>query len=467
MGAIKKWLGLGLLGILLCSCIEQEVNIKLNADGSGTVSVRRRLSDMEREISLLGKETAPEFKSLTVLQHSIEKNDGEPNEKFEISEYAFTNLAVALPELESIENVILPRFTNRDGQLVVFMRNEMNPYRGSSSNNQTNLFYHLTIDFPVAPQSESGTVEGNRFIWKANHNEITTFRKSDIGTLAFECSIPADAIEMDLQPRLVARKPESTLQEKKRKLITALDVRIPIIATDTRWSEEDSNAKMTVALPVDPALFPLCYQELKLENLVIDGQKVEPTLSSETSGVFSGKNQYGQDVPGLPVQFQFAWNTPLLKQIDRIQVSVQAAKPARTSEHTLDVETETVTNAVLAIPPGKQPDIAVLEVKHAHWQAAVLKLATTLNPMDLSQIYLDTAYGLRYPAQGLNWIPSKKADSTSRKAGEAQFGPSTPFWVVDVYYPHIPTTSFALTFVKTEELLMSETVLTEVKIDVQ
>lgn len=464
---IKPWLGLGLISLLLCGCIEQEVNIKLNADGSGTLSVKRRLSDLERGILIWGEDPAPEFKSLQRVKHSIESTPGDPLEKFELSHYAFTNLAFALPELETLEHVILPRFMIRDGKLVVFMRNEMNPYRGSSSDNQTNLFYELTIDFPVAPASDTGTVEGNRFSWKADHDQITRFRKSPIGTLAFECSIPADAVNLNLRPRPVAAKAENNRRENQRKLITELDVRIPIIATDTRQTVKESNARMTVALPIDPALFPLCYQDLNLENLMIDGQPLEATLTSETSGVFSGKNQYGQDTPGLPVQFQFCWDRPILKQIDHIQISLQAAKPSRTSEHTFPVKTDEAANATFAIPSAGQPNAAILEVIHSRWQTAVLKLATTLRPTELSQIYLDTDYGLRYPAQGLHCVSSSQAYTNDRKAGEAIFGENIPIWILDVYYPHIPTTSFALTFVKTEDLAMFDTVLTEEKIDVE
>src|SRR6056297_1523958 len=83
-----RWLSIGLLGLLLTGCIQQEVHITLNSDGSGTLVVRRTLSDMESGISMLGEEVPPVFDTLTVIRNFTEKTADTPSRTIQVSEYA-------------------------------------------------------------------------------------------------------------------------------------------------------------------------------------------------------------------------------------------------------------------------------------------------------------------------------------------------------------------------------------------
>ena len=193
---MNNWIRAVFVAMLIAStgCIEQEVKIKLNADGSGRIEVVRNLSELESAAILAGETNAIEFQTMTI-KRTTGDSETQPSRKVERSVYTFGNLAEALPELENAVPM-MPRFTIRGDRLVVFLCHEMNPYHGFSSNDETNSFYRIEIEFPSAPLSDTGIVEGNRVKWSANHDQLTAFQKSEIGTLAFECSVPASAIAL-------------------------------------------------------------------------------------------------------------------------------------------------------------------------------------------------------------------------------------------------------------------------------
>lgn len=468
MKMIGQLLGMGLFGLLLAGCIEQEVKIKLNADGSGSLVLTRYLSDMESGAMLMGEEEPPSFDALTVVRQSVHDAAGQSMRKIQTAEYTFSHLGEALPELESLVPM-MPRFCIQENVLNVSVSHEMNPNHGFSSEDQTNAFYHLEIEFPVPPKSETGLVEGNRVVWKADYAQLKAFQKSKIGTGLFECSIPAASIRLNLKPRLV--KTENAVlkklkEQKKVKLISALDLQIPIISAGHRWKKEDSNATLDLYLPVDPGRLPLCYEGLTLGRLTIDGQTVAPELVSESAGVFSGTDAYGKEAPGIPIKFKFGWNAPLLHKIDVVNISMQAAVPTKTSLHSLEVDAGAVTNSILNFPGSSGKRIAALKLDHSFSQTAKLKLVTNLNPTDVSMVYLDTTYGLRYPAKGINWKCGKNIYGKDRSLGEAVFGKDCEFSILELHYPHIPTTSFRLVFSRIEVLEMKELILLEENIDV-
>jgi hypothetical protein len=99
-------------------------------------------------------------------------------------------------------------------------------------------------------------------------------------------------------------------------------------------------------------------------------------------------------------------------------------------------------------------------------QSAKLRLITNLTPSDLSTATLDTNYGLRYTAKAINWKPKSQLRSNDRKLGEEIFGKEAVFSIVEILYPHIPTTSFTLVFERIEELSMKKIVLSEENIHV-
>lgn len=463
---MRLWINLFLLFVLtgLTGCIEQEVNIKLNADGSGRIEVLRNLSEMESGVLLLGEEEPVEFETLTRERTYLDSTSGSLR-KVEHSIYSFDDLAAALPELEN-EIAMMPRFSVRDDQLVVFLCHEMNPYHGFSSRDETNSFYRLSIEFPAAPESDEGTVAGNRFEWSADHAELTEFQKSDIGTRFFECTVPAAAVNLELRPRLVEYKETSKkLQgmESEPKLISSMSIGIPILQSNPT-DREGKNATLDLFIPVDLSALPLSYENLVVEEMVIDGQPVNAELESNPSGVFFGMDQWGRPAPGLPIKLRFGWNSNVLKTIDRIQVAVDAALPTRESNHLLEVESSNPTNDVLHFEghPGKQ--LAILEIKHEYGQTAVLTVATNLEASELSMVYLDTLYGLRYPAKGMQWKTGRQVYGTLKEQAEALFGED--YSVVNIYFPHIPVTSFRLECSLIEEKTLTKRILLEEDIHV-
>lgn len=468
MKRIIDLLAMSLLGLLLTGCIEQDLTLKLNADGSGSLKLMRYLSDMENGISMLGEENIPSLHTLTVVSHSVHESTEKPGRQIEEAEYSFSNLAEALPELENLVP-LMPRFRIQDDRLTVSVRHEMNKYQGFSSDSDTNAFCNLTIEFPVPPQSESGLIDGNRICWEADSSQIKEFRSSDIGTVLFECSVPADAVRLDLKPRLVEPRDIRLpgMEPDSPNLISSLYCSIPIVSSEPSGIKEDSNTKLDLFLPVDPNLLPLCYENLTIQQLIIDGKNIVPVLGSEPAGVFSGTGPQGQDAAGIPVSLKFGWNSPHLKRIDRIEAVMNAAVPEKTSLHSLHVEDAAPTNSILSFSDNLDERIAVTDMNHSFWQSAKLTFVTTLKPTDISMVWLDTDFGLRFPAKGIAWKSSENMYSYSREQGEKIFGEGVPFYTVDLYYKHIPTTSFDLVFSRVEKLTMKKLVLMEENIDVK
>lgn len=450
-----KWLVPAVLLSVLCGCIEQELHVQLHADGSGRIEVVRNLSEMERGVLLLDEAAPPVFQTMT-MQRTI-------TGAVERSVFVFDDLAAALPELENAV-AMMPRFALRGDRLVVFRRHEMHPLHGMGSPDETNSFYRLEIEFPAAPTAAVGTVEGNRFVWAANHEELTALQKSEIGTPVFECSLPASAITLDLHPRVVRYQKAPTTRFGKPvepKRLSALDVRIPVIAPHTS-ARQGQNGTLEVFLPVDLSDLPLCYENLRLERLVIDGRRVDATLESTPSGVFFGADQWGREAPGLPVKLRFGWNSNVLKTIDALAVSMQAAVPTRLSAHPLPADAASPTNAVLTFAEHAGKRFAVLDIQHAANQTAVLKAATNLDPTELNMVYLDTDYGLRYPAKGMRWQDPAQAYGSDKERAEALFG-EEPHRLLEIHFPHIPVTAFELVCSLVEEKTMTpQTVSMEV-----
>jgi len=465
--AIERFAVWGMLALLLSGCIEQEVKISLRADGSGTVVVERHLSDMESGVLQVAESKPIEFKTMA-MERTYRDCATDPSRKIERSVYTFDHLDEALPELEGVV-AMMPRFQIEGDRLVVFLRHEMNPYHGVSSKDQTNAFYNLEIEFPVPPESKMGEVQGNRVVWKADAKRLKELKATDIGTLFFKCSVPASAIQLHLRPRLVVSPdPDSTLFGTPRPLkrVSTLRVAVPIMGKHQFYSK-DQNGSAQFRLPVEPDRLPLSYENLQVEELVIDGRKVKPTLHSLSSGVFFGKDELGQDVPGLPVTVKFGWNFHSLETIDRIRVSMDAAIPAEVSQPALFVDASQPTNSVLQIPGHIGKSIAVVGIDHAKWQSAELTVASNLDPSEVSMVFLDTAYGLRYPAKGMRWIKLEQAYLPNKKEIRAIFGENEPVFIGKILYPHIPTTSFTLVFSIIEKTTTEKLVLQEEEINVR
>jgi len=463
---IGRFVGAGILTLLLSGCIEQEIKISLQADGSGTVMVERHLSDMESGILQIDEPKPEVFESMTV-ERTYRDSATDPSLKIETSIYTFDHLDEALPELEGVVSM-MPRFKIEGDRLVVFIRHEMNPYHGFGMKNQTNAFYNLEIEFPSPPESETGEVQGNRVIWKADAKRLKELKATDIGTPFFECSIPASAIQLDLFPRLVVPKdPDENIfsSQKPPKLVSNLRVRVPILG-EHKFYKKEQNGSFSIHLPVDPTRLPLSYKNLKIEKLVMDGQKVEPILHSLPSGVFYGKDELGQDVSGLPVTVKFGWNFHSLESIDRIRVSMDAAIPDELCLSSLFVDASQPTNSILQVPGHAGKSLAVMGIDHAMWQSAELTVASNLEPSEIGRIFLDTAYGLRYPAKGMRWIERNRASPPDKKQVSNLFGKDEPVFIGKILYPHIPTTSFTLVFPIIEKAITEKFVLKEEDINV-
>jgi hypothetical protein len=486
--ATHRLLTLITTGLLLTGCIEQDVKIKLNADGSGTLTVMNYCPNLrmcddpsliihslfapDTRARILSKNETPSFEALNVVRHSIHAVPGAPEREVEEVEFSFSNLGAALPELENLIP-LMPRFSIQSNQLTVAVSHEMNEYHGNRSSD-TNFFYHLDIEFPAPPHSKSGVVKENHVSWKADCDQLKAFHESEIGTVLFECSLPADAVQLDLTPRPVKEIKSSARakpKDKESELISRLSVTIPIVSTNPTRLQEDSNAELQLQLSIPSNQVPFYYENLRIEKLVIDELEIMPKLRSKASDLFSGRNKYGREISGFPLDLQFGWNSRQMNNIDQIEASMEIAVPAASNLHKLHIDAAAVTDSVLTISNHPNMRIAGLEIEHAEivltGKMAKITIATTLNPIELGAIYLDTNYGLRYPAKKIIWLDQNRFSITNHlKIAKTLFGTKTPFRLIEIHFQHIPTTSFDLVFEHVEEVSMKKIVLSEENIHV-
>ena len=88
-------------------------------------------------------------------------------------------------------------------------------------------------------------------------------------------------------------------------------------------ANEQVKASLNVNFPVDEFSLPITYKDLKVKSLVVEGKETAADLKSKVEGVFDGKNQWGQETKGFPVQLEFPVTNPWVKEIEKFEITMQ------------------------------------------------------------------------------------------------------------------------------------------------
>ena len=405
--------------LFLSGCIQQDLRIVLNSDGSGEYHIRKVMSQMEgvmianipqkmREKALAEQqklqEEYPGGLKRTSYDLSVSKDN--PAQYIETTVYSFINLGEAIPSLENLIQMG-PRYAYRGNQFVIFRNREKEEWDGVSNNNQKDeSYFNLTIELPVEPIASNGAIEGKKVVWKFDTEALKQYQKMPIGESFIEVSIPATAIQANLSPRLFHKK-EKKISSQKEEVFQPLEwfnASFPIISD--KDTTEEVKASLQVVFPVENMSLPVSYKDLKVQSLVVDGKEVEAKVTSESMGVFNGKDQWGRASRGFPVQLEFPINNPWVKTIDKIEVEMKVNAVAEKQQSTFVIKKKSFPRVVIAKETKNVfNQLAISKVEFgsssAMWPAAGIIFLSTIKPTDINAIFLDTEYGLRYKAEGV------------------------------------------------------------------
>lgn len=449
------------LAAVLSGCIHQDVHIILRSDGSGEYHIKKVTSQIEsaaianipaelrEKILTEEKETQQEYPGgLKRTVYNVIPNPDEPGKFIETSVYSFSNLGEALPALENLIEMG-PRYSYRGDLFLIFRNREREQWDGFfTSEKMKDAYLNFTIELPAEPISSNGEVKGNVVTWKFNAEDLEKYRKMTMGENLIEVVIPASAIKTDIIPRLVEEKRKIKHKEEFKPL-TFYSARFPIVS-DTH-DQRPVSATIRVMLPVDKFSLPVSYKDLEIISLIAGGKEVKAELKSESLGVFNGKDSWGQEAGGLPVDLEFPVDDPWLHKIDVLKVGLKVNVIEESKKTIFDISADGFPRSVLPDQPNLLLDkVAVsgigLGSSSAMLPAPGITLLTTTKPDIISAVFLDTDYGLRYRATNIKATLKRKNefwDAALKKFAGDFFGDQQVF-EYEISFAKIPKSSFKL-----------------------
>ena len=233
-----------------------------------------------------------------------------------------------------------PRYAYRDDRFVIFFNREKEEFDGMKLGETVkDAWLNLTIELPAEPSSSNGQVQGKTVSWKFNADDMKKYQEMAMGENLIEASIPSSAIKVDLKPRLVVDKEEKALiKDGEFEPLGFFNARFPIIGA---MADEQVKASLSVNFPVDTFSLPVTYKDLAVTSLVVEGKETESEIKSKTEGVFDGKNQWGQETDGFPVQLELPVTNPWIREIEKLQITMQvntATEKSNTFYHVIPSE---------------------------------------------------------------------------------------------------------------------------------
>ncbi len=420
-----------LLLVYLTGCIQQDLRIVLRSDGSGEYHIRKVTSQIESALianipAELREKALSEQKGveeeypggLKRVSYSLSQSPDDPAKYVESSVYTFPELGSALPYLENVIEMG-PRYAYRDNRFVIFFNREKEEFDGMQAGESIkDAYLNLTIELSAEPSSSNGKVQGNTVSWKFGAEDMEKYQEMAMGENLIEASIPSSAIKVDLRPRLVIAKEKKPLvKDGEFEPLGSFNARFPII--DGNFNDQ-VKASLNVNFPVGEFSLPITYKELKVTALVVDEKETEADLKSKIEGVFDGKNQWGQEAKGFPVQLEFPVTNPWIKEIEKLQITMQVNTATEKDKTFYNVKPSESPCIILPMESNQNLDkVAVLKIElgspSAMWPLPAITLLTTTAPSNISAFYIDTDYGLRYKANSVHPSLKKSEDYWDNK----------------------------------------------------
>jgi len=469
-----------LFGLLLAfaapACIRQELTITLREDGSGEYRLRKAVGGQEGMAAMLmpggakppkADDAMPEGPVRRTYHITVKEDD----EEFEEITYAFDDLGEALPILENrIDGG--PRFRYENDRFVIFLNREKQKFDGQDDSDMAKSYYNLTINLPAAPKSKTGTVKGKQIAWKFSAKDIATYKEAEIGRKMLEAGIPAAAIRTDIRPRLVSEDDSqvASVGLKADSPLSHFSASIPILGESRRAEKE--NAQLVFFMPTEGLKLPVSYSGLEIAALVIDGKKTPVTLGTNTNGIFSKKDQWGRQTPGVPLEIEFELANPWVRKIDLLEARMQVATPTKTKEHSLAITALEPPLPILTIEGKEGGIVGISKIElgssTASYPAPGIILLSTVKPSEILTCYLDTNYGLRYQTIGMGWTKTT-LDGYFHEVSEELakiFAGAKELHECRLSFRTVPNPPFSLVVVTITEKVMAPHVMRLEEIDV-
>ncbi|MFQ5486658.1 MAG: hypothetical protein ACE5DO_15190, partial [Desulfobacterales bacterium] len=361
------------------------------------------------------------------ISYNISQSPDDPAEYIESTVYTFPELGKALPDLENVIEMG-PRFAYRDNRFVIFFNREKEDFDGMKLGETVkDAYLNLTIELPAEPSSLNGQVKGKTVSWSFDADDMKKYQEMSMGENLIEASIPSSAIKVDLKPRLVVAKERKTLtKDEKFEPLGLFSARFPITGA---MADEQVKASLNVNFPVDTFSLPVTYKDLTVTSLIVEGKETGSEIKSKTEGVFEGKNQWGQETDGFPVQLEFPVTNPWVREIEKLQLTMQVntAKEKSTTFYHV-TPSGTPSNILPEAHNQILEKVTILKIElgspSAMWPLPGITLVTTTEPANISAFYIDTDYGLRYKANSVQ---------SSRKNSEHYWDNKTKSFLTDVF----------------------------------
>ncbi len=420
-----------LLLVYLTGCIQQDIRIVLRSDGSGEYHISKVTSLIESALianvpAELREKALSEQKGveeeypggLKRISYSLSQSPDDPAKYVESSVYTFPELGRALSDLENVIEVG-PRYAYRDGRFVVFFNREKEEFDGMKLGETVkDAYLNLTIELPTEPSSSNGQVQGRTVSWKFNADDMKKYQEMAMGENLIEASIPSSTIKVDLKHRLVVAKERKTLiKDGKFEPLGFFNARFPIIGA---MAYEHVKASLNVNFPVETFSLPVTYKDLMVTSLIVEGKETEADIKSKMEGVFEGRNQWGQETEGFPVQLEFPVTNPWVREIEKLQITMQVNTATEKSKTFYHVIPFVSPSTILPEEPKQILDtIAIIKIElgspSAMWPLPAITLLTKTEPSNISAFYIDTDYGLRYKANSVQSSRKKRGDYWDNK----------------------------------------------------
>jgi len=455
-----------ILGVLLCivftGCIREEIVITIKPDGSGEYKIIKfpgefgkiamAAEDVESIPDMSDEDRAKEIESrsqgpVRCIEYDF-VNNYQGKGKAEVTKYAFDDLGEAIVILENILE-IGPRFKYQDGKFFVFVNREKSQHDGMPIGGpEEQLYYKLTVNLPAKPSCDkNGAVKGNSVTWEFGNEEMKVYRDSKIGDQLLWASVDADAVKVDLKPKLFVKKEKRSMREREVSYIDSFSCNIDILKENDKL-----NSRFSGYVPIGELSVPFSYEGLKISRFIIDGVEKKVELNCAEAGVFTGQDKWGRDAPGLPVNLKFKETNPWIKSIDLLELQIRMAKPIKTESHSIKI-TDIDTPPPVARFEGELPGvIAVLDMEMGSSTAAYpepsIDVVLDIDPANIMGCYLDTNYGIRYRAKGQEWrtVDIEKSWDKKIKAVKDNFTAGKKAWKRELVFRNIPPEAFTLVF---------------------
>jgi hypothetical protein len=389
--------------LFLSSCLQQELKIVLNSDGSGEYHIKK---EMGKELSTivgmlpdeLKKESQKNKEKIQQLPGGVkivvDKTYTHPEDVTRIIEeqiYIFSNLGEALPVLEDLVEMG-PRYKYENGKFIVFRNREVDEWtQFSDDDRMKNAYFKLTIELPQKPESKNGIVKGNTVSWSFDAEFLKKYKKMEIGQNIIEATIAETGIKTDIRPRLVVESDKK--EDTEYKPLHSFSSYIPIVG---KKYSNSGDATLAVFFDVENIDVPFSYKDLKITKILVDGKEVSREIKSDESGVFDGTNGWSDKLKGFPLSLIFPAENPWIKNIEILEATLNIGKVLKSKEITYPINIETTPTLLSNATSSYKIALTDLNLKSSLLASPSIEFVSNYEPNMLKSFYIDTYYGLRY-----------------------------------------------------------------------